>query len=195
MMRVPLQTDLIVIGGSAGALDAVIRLLSAMPNLATPTVLVLHIPRRRPSQLSSVLTSSLKREVFEAEDKMPLAPGGIYVAPPDYHLLIDEGPNLALSIDLPLHHALPSIDVLFESAADMLGPRVVAVLLSGANEDGARGVSAVLAAGGAALVQAPAEAASPAMPLAALRLCPSVPSLPVAEIAERLGRSACERGR
>lgn len=182
----PALPEIVVIGGSAGAFDAAIHLLSEAPNLTPPAVLVLHLARHRPSQLASVLASSLGRPVTEAEDKMPLAPKGIYVAPPDYHLLIDAGPALALSVDLPLHYSLPSIDVLFESAADVLGPHVVAVLLSGANDDGARGMGAVLAAGGRAMVQSPEEATSAEMPLAALRLNPGLMSLGVREIAERL---------
>src|SRR5690606_555017 len=179
----------IVVGGSAGALDGLIQLLTLAPDLTSPTVVVLHLARQRQSQLPSVLTANVGRTVVEAEDKMPLEPAGIYVAPPDYHLLIDTGPALALSVDLPLNHSIPSIDVLFESAADALGPRVVGVLLSGANEDGARGLRAIVGAGGQAMVQAPEEATSSTMPEAALRLNPGVPSLFVRDIAERL-RSA-----
>src|SRR5690606_12933927 len=87
----------IVVGGSAGALDGLIQLLTLAPDLTSPTVVVLHLARQRQSQLPSVLTANVGRTVVEAEDKMPLEPAGIYVAPPDYHLLIDTGPALALS--------------------------------------------------------------------------------------------------
>lgn len=182
----------IVVGGSAGGLEAVTELLIAAPDLTPPIVIVLHLARHRPSLLADVLSANLRRPVLEAEDKMPLSPRHVYVAPPDYHLLIDEGPALALSVDLPLHFSLPSIDVLFESAADVLGSGVIAVLLSGANDDGARGIRAILAAGGRAMVQAPEQAASRAMPRAAIRLNAGVPSLRVQDIAERLLSSASE---
>jgi len=189
MMRPQTAADpfeVIVVGGSAGALDALIDLLSHVPDLTSPIVVVLHLARHRRSHLPDVLTSSVGRRVVEAEDKMPLDPAGVYVAPPDYHLLIDDGPALALSVELPQNYSIPSIDVLFESAADVLGARAVGVLLSGANEDGARGLQAILNAGGRALVQSPDEATSSAMPRAALSRNPGVPSLAVRDIAARL---------
>ena len=95
-------------------------------------------------------------------------PGTVYFAPPDYHLLVDQGPRIALSIDQPVHYSRPSIDVLFESAADQYGERLVGILLSGANEDGARGLQAIQSAGGMTMVQDPASASMPTMPQAAI---------------------------
>jgi two-component system chemotaxis response regulator CheB len=131
-----------------------------------------------------VLATFTDLRVVEAEDKLPIGGGGLYVARPGYHLLVDEGPTLALSVDEPVHFCRPSIDVLLESAAATCGAEVTGVILSGANEDGARGLAAVRAAGGRAAVQAPEDAASAAMPRAALRACPGATVLP----ARALGR-------
>jgi two-component system chemotaxis response regulator CheB len=170
--------ELVVIGGSAGALDPLCEILAGLPaDLSAPLAVVIHLPRRRPSHLAEALATKTARPVREARDKEPIAPGVVYVAPPDYHLLVDEGPSFALSIDEPVHFSRPSIDVLFESAADVLGPNVVAVLLSGANADGARGLGAIARAGGVAIVQPPAEAETPTMPEAGLEMAPSARAL------------------
>jgi len=109
------------------------------------------------------------RAVHEAEDKMPLCNQTIYVAAPNYHLLIERNRSLSLSIDEPVHHSRPAIDVLFESAADAYGPAVAGLVLSGANQDGAEGLCQIRQAGGVAIVQAPATASSPMMPETAMR--------------------------
>lgn len=177
----------IVLGGSAGALDALLGILGALPEQVTaPLVVVQHLPRHRKSKLVRILQGATGRAVREAQDKEPLADNVVFVAPPDYHLLIDEGPVLALSVDGPVNFSIPSIDVLFESAADVLGSSVIAVLLSGANEDGARGLRAIVDAGGRAMIQAPDEATSTAMPEAAMGFSPHVPVLPVRDLCERL---------
>ena len=108
--------------------------------------------------------------VREAEDKEPVEAGTLYVAPPDYHLLVDAGPRLSLSADDPVHYSRPSIDVLFESAADLYRSRLLGILLSGANEDGAAGADAIRRAGGLTIVQNPDTALSSQMPQSALRL-------------------------
>ena len=161
----------IVIGGSAGSIEALNHLLPALhPVLAASVIVALHLPREQPSLLRSIFAPRCALAVFEAQDKEPLRAGAIYFAPPDYHLLVDAGPVLALSIDPPVHFSRPAIDVLFESAAHAYGQRLVAVLLSGANADGARGLLAVQRAGGTTLVQAPDSAYAAAMPQAALAL-------------------------
>ncbi|AVP58782.1 chemotaxis protein CheB [Pulveribacter suum] len=161
----------IVIGGSAGSLDALGVMLPALPaQLDAAVVVTLHLPREQPSLLCDIFRHRCALQVREAQDKEPLTPGTIFFAPPDYHLLVDAGPSLALSIDPPLHFSRPSIDVLFESAADVYGPALTALLLSGANADGARGLAVVQRMGGIACVQAPASAGAPAMPEAALAL-------------------------
>ncbi len=171
--------ELVVVGGSAGSLDAFAELLAGLPERwSLPIVVVIHLPRDARSALPEVLGAHTRLPVVEAEDKQPLASGTIHVARPGYHLLVDAGPALALAVDDPVHFSMPSVDVLFESAAATLGPGVAAVVLSGANEDGERGLAAVRGAGGLAAVQAPDDAAMDVMPRAALRGCPDATVLP-----------------
>ena len=188
----------IVIGGSAGALEALSLLLPGLPaDMTIPIVVVLHLPRRRPSLLAGLLGRGLGRPVREPEDKEPFAPSVVYVAPPDYHLLVDKGPSFALSVDEPVNFSRPSIDVLFQSAADVLGRRLMAILLSGANADGALGMKAILAASGLAIIQAPEQSPCPAMPAAAIFLCPGARVLPVEAIRDclhGLGGAGTRRG-
>ncbi|CAN7657926.1 chemotaxis protein CheB [Acidovorax sp. Leaf76] len=181
--------DAIVVGGSSGGVEALVALLPALPaTLQAPLVVVLHLPRDRRSLLADIFRQRCALPLQEAGDKDELQPGNVYFAPPDYHLLLDEGPRLSLSVDAPVHFSRPSIDVLFESAADLYGPRLVGILLSGANEDGARGLAAIRSAGGLAIVQDPASAPMPAMPLAALASTPVDHTLPPAGIAALLAQ-------
>ena len=176
-----------VIGGSAGALEALASLLEGLPaDLRVPIAIVVHIARGKPSALASVLAGHSALPVCEAEDKAPLEPGHAYVAPPGYHVLLERGPRIALSVDAPVNFSQPSIDVLFESAAAALGPGVAGVVLSGANDDGARGLFAIAEAGGVAMVQDPDEAGSRTMPEAAVRTCPRAAVTGVAGIRDRL---------
>ena len=162
--------EAIVIGGSSGALDALSVILPALPaSFAAPIAIVLHLPPHRPSMLADVLAARCALPVREANDKDPLEPSTVFVAPPNYHLLIERAGSFALSIDPPLHYSRPAIDVLFESAADAYGDHLLAVLLAGANDDGVRGLARVKAQGGTAIVQDPASARTPEMPAAALR--------------------------
>lgn len=181
--------ELVVIGGSAGALDALARILPALPSgFPLPIALVLHVSPGRPSLLPEVLGAKCELVVKEAEDKEPLVAGTLYVAPPNYHLLVEPRRCVSLSVDAPVHFSRPSIDVLFESAADACGPAVLGVLLSGASEDGARGLARIEQAGGITLVQAPQTASARLMPEAALRLAPRSHALPPAEIGAWLTR-------
>ncbi|RYF08385.1 MAG: chemotaxis protein CheB [Comamonadaceae bacterium] len=165
------RIDAIVIGGSAGSIEALAILLPALPvHLRAAVFAVLHLPRERPSLLCDIFQPRCAVPLREAQDKEPAEPGTVYFAPPDYHLLIDAGPSVALSIDEPVHFSRPSIDVLFESAADVYGNALMAVLLSGANHDGAEGLAAVQAAGGTTVVQDPGTAPMSTMPEAALSL-------------------------
>jgi two-component system chemotaxis response regulator CheB len=165
------RVDAVVIGASAGGVEALSVLIPALPVDARAAIfVVLHLPRDRPSLLADIFGRKSALKVREAEDKEPVEPGTLYFAPNNYHLLIDEGPQLALSVDDLVHHSRPSIDVLFESAADVYGGRLLGVILTGANEDGARGLAAVHDAGGMTVVQDPATALSPQMVNAALKL-------------------------
>jgi two-component system, chemotaxis family, protein-glutamate methylesterase/glutaminase len=124
--------------------------------------------------------------VREAEDKEPIESGVAYFAPPDYHLLVEQDKRLSLSDDEPVLFSRPSIDVLFESAADAYGGGLIGVVLTGANSDGANGLKAVVEAGGVAVVQSPGSAYAVAMPEAAIAACPDARVLPVNEIAAYL---------
>ncbi|WP_037472879.1 chemotaxis protein CheB [Simplicispira psychrophila] len=160
----------IVIGGSAGSIDALAVLLSALPaSLRASVLVVLHLPRNRPSLLCHIFQKRCALPLREAQDKEPIAPGTVYFAPPDYHLLVDAGPTLALSVDPPVHYSRPCIDVLFESAADAYGAQLIGIVLSGANQDGASGLAAMHAGGGLSIVQDPASAPVSTMPKAALQ--------------------------
>jgi two-component system chemotaxis response regulator CheB len=164
------EVDAIVIGTSAGGVEALSLILPALPaGLQAAVLIVIHLPRERPSRLVDIFSPKCALPVSEAEDKQPVEPGQVYFAPPDYHLLVDAGPCLALSADEAVHYSRPSIDVLFESAADVYGPRLLALLLTGASEDGAAGLDAVRRAGGATIVQEPEDARVPFMVESALR--------------------------
>lgn len=162
--------DAVVVGASAGGVEALSVLLPTLPaNCRVSFLIVLHIPRERPSLLPEVFTTHCALPIREAEDKEPVQPGTVYFAPPDYHLLVDRGPTLALSGDEPVHFSRPSIDVLFESAADIYAERLMGLILTGSNHDGADGLAAVGRAGGRTVVQRPDTAAVPILPEAALR--------------------------
>jgi two-component system, chemotaxis family, protein-glutamate methylesterase/glutaminase len=183
-----LPLSAIVIGGSAGSVDALAQVLPALSADAGVVVLVVvHLPRERSSKLVEIFSRRCAMRLTEAEDKQPLEPGTVYFAPPDYHLLVDVGPALALSTDDLVHFSRPAIDPLFESAADAYRDALMGIVLSGANEDGAAGLLAVARAGGATFVQSPREASASTMPLAALRAAPDSSVLTLTELAALLG--------
>lgn len=177
----------VVIGASAGGVQALLALLPQLPGaFPAPILVVLHVPADRSNVLAPLFATRCALSVKEAEDKEPALPGVVYFAPSDYHLLVEADGALALSSDEPVNYSRPSIDVLFESAADAYGAGLVGVILTGANEDGARGLSAVEAAGGLAIVEDPALAYAPSMPEAARRACASAQALSLAGLAEHL---------
>lgn len=177
----------VVIGASAGALEALSAILPPLPaDFDIPVIVVVHIPRDRPSVLAELFQAKCHLRVLEAEDKEPIYGGTAYFAPPDYHLLVEANGTLSLSSDEPVLFSRPSIDVLFESAADAYSDGLIAIVLTGANEDGARGMSAVIKAGGTAIVQSPDGAFASAMPEAAIAMCPSAMIMPLDAIAEYL---------
>ena len=177
----------VVIGTSAGGIDALSEILPALPaGLHAPVFVVIHLPRERRSLLPELFSARCQVPVVEADDKEPIEAGTVYFAPPDYHLLIDEGPSLALSADEPVHFSRPAIDVLFESAADRYGVGLLGVILTGANEDGAAGLAAVQRAGGLTVVQEPSTAQAPLMTQSALKLVTADMILPLSEIATLL---------
>lgn len=178
------QPEAVVIGASAGALEALTAILPSLPEqFPLPLMIVVHMPSDRESILVDLFRARCRIQVREAEDKEPVSGGTAYFAPPDYHLLVEADRRLSLSNDEPVLHSRPSIDVLFESAADAYGPAVIAIVLSGANHDGAAGLRAVTEAGGTAIVQSPKGAFATTMPEAAKAMCPNARVLTPQEIA------------
>lgn len=177
------RIDAIVLGASAGGVEALTVLLPYLPQgLRAALFIVVHLPRERPSLLTELFVPKCALHVREAEDKMPVEPGTVYFAPPNYHLLLDKGPQLALSVDELVHFSRPSIDVLFQSAADIYGKRLMGIILTGANQDGTAGLAAVHRAGGVTIVQEPDTAQVPHMAASALKQTPADYVLPLDEI-------------
>jgi two-component system, chemotaxis family, protein-glutamate methylesterase/glutaminase len=176
--------DLVVIGASWGGLDALRSLLRALPGDLDATVAVAQhrAPESHPTAFRDLLGAVTLLSVSDAHDKEPLRRATVFLAPPDYHLLI-EGEHLALSTEAAVSFSRPSVDVLFESAAEAARERCVGVVLTGANDDGARGLARVHEFGGAAIVQDPATAERYEMPRAAVAAVPGAHVLPLEEIA------------
>lgn len=167
--RSPIEA--IAVGASAGGVEALLRVFGHLrKGFGVPILVVLHLPDERDSQLAPVFAHRLAVPVEEARDKLDIVPGTLYVATPGYHLSVEADRSLSLSLEEPVHHSRPSIDVLFESAADVYGEKLLAVVLTGANNDGARGLARVRELGGITVVQDPAEAQVSTMPEAALAL-------------------------
>ena len=179
--------EAIAIGTSAGGVEALSLLLPALPpGLRAAVFVVIHLPRQRPSHLVEIFQPKCALPVREAQDKERVEPGTIYFAPPDYHLLVDRGPAIALSVDDLVNFSRPSVDVLFESAADVYGSRLLGIILTGASQDGAAGLQAIRRAGGATIVQEPATAQVAVMAESALKQGPADFVLSLEEIAARL---------
>jgi two-component system chemotaxis response regulator CheB len=177
----------VAIGASAGAVQALMRILPALPaGYGLPVLIVVHVPPDRGNALVPLFQTKCRIEVKEAEDKEPARAGVVYFAPSDYHLLVEADGSLSLSSDELVNHSRPSIDVLFESCADAYGPSLAGVILTGANHDGARGLRAVAEAGGVVLVEQPGGAHAPTMPAAALAACPSAKEKTLEAIASYL---------
>lgn len=161
--------DAVAVGGSAGSLSVLLAILPRLPgDYPWPVLAVAHLHPRQKGGFVDLLDQRSSLRVKEAEDKEAIAPGQVYFAPADYHLLLEPGLTLALSADDKVRFSRPSIDVLFESAALACRSRLVGVLLSGAGDDGARGLRRIRELGGLAVVQDPARAEHPAMPQNAL---------------------------
>ena len=177
----------VAIGASAGAFEALSLILPKLPaNFTMPIMVVVHLPPDNHSAIADLFASKCRLKVCEAEDKAPIETGAIYFAPPNYHLLVEPNGHLSLSSEEPVHFSRPSIDRLLESAADAYGEKLIGIVLTGANRDGAQGLAAVEAAGGAAWVQEPSTAQSATMPAAALKACRNARPLTLERIAAAL---------
>jgi two-component system chemotaxis response regulator CheB len=179
--------DVVAVGASAGGVDALREVLGALPAGFRPAVLVvLHVPPDGSGNLVPLLGSACALPVAEALDKQPISGGSVAFAPSNYHLLVESGHTLALSVDPPVLYSRPAIDPLFESAAVVYGRRLLAIVLTGASSDGAEGLLAVRHRGGWAWVQDPATAVAPMMPAKALERAGADEVLTLDEICRRL---------
>ena len=167
--KINAKCEVVIIGGSAGSLEVLLQLL---PNLNTlnsfALVIVLHRKSGEDNLLENLISLKTEIPVQDVEDKAPVEPGNIYIAPSDYHLLFEKDHTLSLDTSEKVNYSRPSIDVAFESAAEIYGSTLVAILLSGANADGTVGLEAVKKCGGITVVQKPASAEVPFMPVNAI---------------------------
>jgi len=177
---------MIVMGGSLGGMQSAQVILGALPaNFVVPIVVALHRPPDDEDLLTPLLQRGCALRLSEVVDKEPIEAGRVYVAPPDYHVLIEPG-CLSISVDERVHHARPSIDVLFESAALVYGGRAIGVILSGAGVDGAQGAAAIAKSGGPVLIESPSTAFRSDLPAAALAAAAGSRSLPLTHLATAL---------
>lgn len=178
--------SIVVIGTSWGGLAALTELLGALPaDFSIPIAVVQHRGKESERLLPQLLQDATDLTVCEMDDKDPLVPGTVHLAPANYHALIDTG-YVTLTVEDPVRFSRPSIDLLFISAADTYRAGTIGIVLTGANEDGSRGLDHIVKRGGLALVQDPKTAEIPIMPAAAIKLVPSAEVLPLAAIASRL---------
>lgn len=178
--------EIVMIGTSWGGLNALSRVVAGLPaTFALPIVIVQHRSPDAAGFLAELLQAHTGLCVVEVDDKQPIMAGHVYVAPANYHLLIEHG-FFSLTTDAPVRYSRPSIDVTFVSAADEYGRRAVGVVLTGANEDGALGLKRVADRGGYAIVQDPETAEGATMPRAALRAVPKAQVVPLDRIANKL---------
>lgn len=175
-----------VVGASWGGLTALGQLVKNLPaEFPIPMAVVQHRSRHADDLLASLLQDMTPLRVVDVEDKEPFEPGTVYIAPANYHLLVDRG-HFTLTTDPMVRFSRPSIDVTFISAADAYPNATVGVVLTGANDDGSRGLRHIVDRGGKAIVQDPETAEGKAMPSAAMRAVPEAEVLPLSEIAPRL---------
>lgn len=181
------KPDAIIVAGSAGGVEALVKILSGMPeNMQVPLICMLHMPANRDSRLAELFADRMPVPVCEAADKQPIADAAVYFAGSGYHLSVEQDRTFSLSCEPPVHFARPAIDVLMTSAADVYGRALVGILLTGANMDGAEGMAAIHARGGLTVVQDPLDAQVPTMPQAAIDACAPDLVLPLADIRELL---------
>jgi len=181
------------IGTSWGGLAAMTKLLGGLPgDFSLPVVVVQHRGKDSDRLLSELLQDTTDMKVCEVEVKDPLTPGTVHIAPANYHVLIDAG-YLSLTVEEPVRFSRPSIDVMLSSAGDTYGAGAIGVVLTGANEDGSRGLSHIVKRGGRALVQDPRTAEIPIMPVAAIKAVPAAEVLPLDKLAPRLIELSLER--
>ncbi len=177
----------VVIGASWGGLAAVVAITKDLPaNYPLPIVVVLHRLKDFESELEAILQKKIALKVCEVDEKRPLKGGKMYVAPANYHVLIESDSTFSLSISAPENYSRPSIDVTFDSAAEAYGNRLIGIILTGANNDGSKGLKAIVDKGGTAIIQDPEEAEMNMMPLAAIALVNNALVLKLSQIKDFL---------
>jgi two-component system chemotaxis response regulator CheB len=188
-----MKPGIVVVGASWGGLQALTMFVKGFPSkFPLPIVLIQHRSRDSTGALAELLQDVSKLCVCEVEDKAPVVPGHVHIAPPDYHLLIDRG-HFSLSTEAPYRYSRPSIDITFESAAFAYRADTIGVVLTGANQDGSDGLRLIVSMGGNAIVQDPETAESPTMPRAALVAVPKATVLPIEGITPHLVRLVAKR--
>lgn len=187
------EPGIVVVGASWGGLAALSTLVADLPeDFPIPVVVVQHRSRHGDNLLPSLLQDVSRLRMVDVEDKEPLTGRSVFIAPANYHMMVEDD-HLALTTDPLVRFSRPSIDVTFISAADAFRAGVIGVILTGANDDGSRGLKYIVSLGGKAIVQDPATAESPSMPLAAKRVVPEAEVLPLERIGPRLAQLASPR--
>lgn len=182
-----LRPQAVVMGASVGAVDALSAILTRLPaRFPLPVMIVVHLPSDQKSLLVDLFAAKCRMKVREPDDKEPILPGVIYLAPPDYHLLVEHERIFSLANDDPVNFCRPAIDPLFESAAEVYTNSLIGVILTGANHDGTAGLRRIGEAGGTTFVQRPNTAASPIMPVAAQKAWPDARVFDLEQIADFL---------
>lgn len=175
--------EAVVIGSSAGGIKALSTVLSALPSeFPLPILIVQHLHPNSDSYLARILESKCGLRVKQADEKETIAGGVVYIAPPNYHLLVEEDRSLSLSIDRAVNFARPSVDVLFETALYAYRNKLIGIILTGANNDGSQGLKKIKQIGGYAIVQEPTTAEADAMPRAAITVTKVDKILPLDQI-------------
>ncbi|MDQ6961707.1 MAG: chemotaxis protein CheB [Mariprofundaceae bacterium] len=179
--------DAIVIGASAGGIDFLLKFLSQLPqSCPCPIFIVVHQKADGKHYLCDVLSDICPLPLLEAEDKMSILAGHVYIAPADYHLMIESSTMMSLSQDELVHSCRPSINILFESAADVFQCRLIGMVLTGMGCDGSEGLAYIERLGGVCLVEDPSEAAFPFMPEAAIQCVPTAKNMKTNDFIQHL---------
>ncbi|ALG66844.1 chemotaxis protein CheB [Beggiatoa leptomitoformis] len=177
----------VVIGSSAGGIKALSAVLRVLPsNFSLPILIVQHLHPESDSYIVNILSNCTSLRVKQADEKETIMSGVIYIAPPNYHLLVEENKTLSLSIDSPVNFSRPSVDVLFETASYAYRDRLIGIILTGANSDGSLGVRKIKNMGGYVIVQSPETAEAKAMPQAAIAATKVDKVLPIEHIGSYL---------
>lgn len=181
------KVNMIVVGGSWGGFQASLQIFKELPvDFKIPIILILHRSKESNSDLHTIFNKKIVLNVKEVEEKQPIRGGFIYLAPPNYHVLIEKEQTFSLDDSELENYSRPSIDVTFYNAVDVYGPQTLGILLSGASKDGSLGLRYIMEKGGTTIVQNPSEAEAKTMPQAAIDIIPNCQILRVKEIKDYL---------